>query len=170
MVYGFFQSSFATEGRYGGFRPVVFFPNGLVLALFTAVAVMAAVALWRSRAPVLGLAKALPAAYLTTLLVLCKSLGALVIGVTSTALIQFGRPQFQLRVAVLLVTVVLAYPTLRTLDLFPTSTLLGWAAMVNEDRAGSLKTRFDHVEDALLDRASERLWVGLGPVWSRPRL
>jgi hypothetical protein len=60
-----------------------------------------------------------------------------------------------------LVTIALAYPLLRTADLFPTDTLVNMASAVNDERGASLKTRFGQ-EDQLLARASERLMFGWG--------
>ena len=49
-VYGYFPHvSFAQQIRNGGFRPVVFFTHGLALALFTALALLAALVLFRVR-------------------------------------------------------------------------------------------------------------------------
>ncbi|MCK9912753.1 hypothetical protein MXD81_26600, partial [Microbacteriaceae bacterium K1510] len=63
--------------------------------------------------------------------------------------------------AAALVLLALLYPSLRASDLFPTTQLYNMALSVSEDRAGSLKFRFDQ-EQQLLDHARERFLFGWG--------
>jgi hypothetical protein len=56
---------------------------------------------------------------------------------------------------------VLAYPALRQTDWVPTDMLIRWASAVSTERADSLDFRFRN-EDALLDRARQRVWFGWG--------
>ncbi len=160
-IYGYFQSSFVTESRYGGFRAVVFLPNGLVLALFVVTTLLAAVALGRTRSRIFSLPSSVTGAYLALLLVLCKSAGALTIALIIAPLVRFARPILQMRVAVILVVVALAYPTLRSADLLPTYSMVDFASTFSDDRAMSLQTRFGQ-EEILLDRASSHYWFGWG--------
>jgi hypothetical protein len=67
----------------------------------------------------------------------------------------------QLRVAILLASIALFYPLLRTADLVPTGFMIDAARSFSEDRANSLKTRFDQ-EQLLLEHASKRLLFGWG--------
>ena len=99
--------------------------------------------------------------YLAVIQVLCKSAAALSYAILLGPLVRFASARFQLRVAVLLVAVALAFPLLRTVDLFPTTTLVETASAFSQERADSLQFRFDH-EQALLQRASERFWFGWG--------
>jgi hypothetical protein len=55
----------------------------------------------------------------------------------------------------------LLYPMLRTVDVVPTTSMVGTAAIISSERASSLQTRFEE-EHELLDRASERLLFGWG--------
>ena len=167
-IYGYFPHEFAQQVRDGGFRPVVFLGHGLLVAFFASTSVVAATALWRTRTRVVPVWPGAVATYLGAMLVLCKSVGALVYGAALTPLVRFATPKLQLRVAAVLVSIALAYPMLRTFDLVPTTFLLDAAQSVNEDRALSLKIRFDQ-EKALLDHASERLWFGWGR-WNRSRV
>ena len=49
-VYGYFPNdAFVQQMRGGGFRPVVFFPHGLALALFTAIALLCVFIVMRAR-------------------------------------------------------------------------------------------------------------------------
>ena len=160
-IYGYFPSSFSTEGRYGGFRPVVFFENGLALSFFTMTAVIASIALWRAKKKFSNFPPVAIPSYLSIVLVLCKSLGALVYAIFAGALVGWSRPKSCVRVAVLLAGVALLYPLLRVEGLFPDKMLVDIAEHVNVERAGSLQTRFDQ-EQQLLDRSSERPVFGWG--------
>jgi O-antigen ligase len=95
-------------------------------------------------------------------LALCRSLASLVYGLVFAPVLLFLRPRLQLRLAVAAGLLVLAYPVLRTADLFPTGALLVVANRVSEERAASLYSRFSH-EEQLLEKARERLMLGWGP-------
>jgi hypothetical protein len=159
-IYGYFHS-FATEARYGGFRPVVFMDNGLVASFFLSTSFLAAVALWRLKLSVWHSPPAGIVGYLGIVLVLCKSAGALVYAAVIGFCLRYLRPVWQLRVASILVCIALSYPMLRLIDWFPTAKLVDVAATVNNERADSLKLRFDQ-EQKLLEHASERLFFGWG--------
>jgi hypothetical protein len=105
---------------------------------------------------------------LSGMLVLCKTAGALVYGAFLLPLVRFAGPRMQLRIAMLLVSLALLYPTLRAADLVPTETMLSLAASVSAERAESLQTRFEQ-EKQLLDHASQRLLLGWGR-WGRNRV
>jgi hypothetical protein len=161
-VYGYFPSGFADEVREGGFRPVVFLGHGLLVAFFAMTTTVAAAALWRTRIRVVDfLAPGGITTYLTVVLVLCKTVSALVYGVLLVPLVRWANPRFQLRVASILVLITLAYPLLRAAELVPTTSILQLANSLSPDRASSLKTRFDN-EDQLLDHAWQRPWFGWG--------
>ncbi len=160
-IYGYFPSAFTTEARYGGFRPVVFMRNGLVLAFFTATTFLAAVVLWRTKIRIRRFAPPAVMAYLGVILVLCKAAGALMYGLVGGLLIARTRPTFQMRIAVLLVSIGLLYPVLRATDLFPTTSMLEAIRLIDDERAASLAFRFNQ-EDMLLARAQERPMFGWG--------
>jgi hypothetical protein len=160
-VYGYSAISYAVEMRYDGFRPTVFMTNGLVVAFFTTTAVVAAAAFWRTRGRVTRISPGGVTAYLGAVLVLCKSLGALIYAGALVPLIRFTTPRLQLRIALILVTVAMAFPLLRSLDVFPTVTLDDITKSIDNDRAQSLQFRFDQ-EDQLLRHASERILFGWG--------
>jgi hypothetical protein len=160
-IYGYFPHSFLQQMREGGFRPVVFLGHGLLTAFFVMTAAVAAAAFWRTRTRVVRQPAAAVTAYLGGVLILCKTLGALLYGAALVLLVRFARPQLQLRVAVALVAIALLYPVLRAADLFPTGTLVELAGAIDADRAQSLKFRFDN-EDILLERAWQRFTFGWG--------
>jgi hypothetical protein len=160
-IYGYFPHSFAQQVRGGGFRPVVFIGHGLGVAFFAMTTVLAAAALWRAGVRIFNCSAAAITGYLTVALLLCKSLGPFVYGAVAAPLVQLASPRLQLRMAVGLVLIALLYPTLRAADMFPTTMLVEMAASVSDDRAGSLKFRFDQ-EQPLLDHAWQRFMFGWG--------
>jgi hypothetical protein len=147
--------------REEGFRPMVFTGHGLIAAFFLMTTVVAAVALWRLKVRSFNLPPPGIAIYLAGILALCKSGAALVYGVLLVPLVRFASAKLQTRVAVFLVAVALAFPLLRSANLFPTTTLVSIASHFSQERAASLEFRFDH-EQALLERANERFWFGWG--------
>jgi hypothetical protein len=166
--YGYHPFGFATQMRYGGFRPSVFMENGLVTAFFVMTAMVAATAFWRTQTRVRKLPSARITTYLGVVLVLCKSLGALIYGAVLVPLVRLTKPRLQLRIAMVLVSIAVAYPLLRSADLVPTKYMLDAATSISEERADSLRTRFDN-EQQLLERASQRLLFGWGR-WGRSRV
>jgi hypothetical protein len=142
--------------------------HGLHVAFFIMTTVVAAAAFWRTQTYVFRFAPVWITSYLSGLLVLCKSLGSLMYGVALVPLVRFARPQFQVRVAVMLVGIALLYPMLRAADLFPKEPLLEAATSISRERASSLENRF-HNDDQLLQRASSRFLFGWGR-WGRSRI
>jgi hypothetical protein len=160
-IYGFFPHSFVQQMRDDGFRPVVFLGHGLLVAFVFMTMAVAAAAFWRTQTRLFRLPTTGIIAYFAGVLVLCKTMSALVYGAVLTLLVRFTRPKLQIRIAMLLVGLALVYPTLRAGDLFPTRTLLELSRSVSAERAESLKVRFDN-EDQLLDRAWQRFVFGWG--------
>jgi hypothetical protein len=162
-IYGYFQHSFAQMMRGDGFRPLVFLYHGLWAAFLVATAVLAACTLLREgRRPIL---LALAAIWLMGVLILCKSMAALIYALASVALILFASLRTQARLAALTAVLVLAYPILRGADLVPVDTMVDLAERYSAQRAQSLEFRFDN-EGVLLDRARERPLFGWGG-WGR---
>jgi hypothetical protein len=160
-VYGFHQHSFAQTVREGGYRPMGFMAHGLALAIFMVSAVLAAWALVRSRVPLFGWSATPWALALSVIVVALKSLGALVYAIVCVPLIWMTRARAQLATAVVVATIVLSYPVMRAMNVFPTGALVDYSARISQERAQSLKFRFDN-EDALLERAKQRWMFGWG--------
>jgi hypothetical protein len=169
-IYGYFpqEFGFVQQIRWGGFRPVVFLGHGLLVAFFVMTTAVAAAALWRTQTRIVRLAPAGVTAYLSVVLVLCKTLGALTYGIFLVPLVRWANPHLQVRVAAVLVIVVLAYPMLRATNVFPTTLMVDTISAMDTDRAASLKSRFDQ-EAELLVHASKRIWFGWGR-WGRSRV
>ena len=166
--YGYHASEFVQSMRDGGFRPMVFMGHGLLTALFIMQAVVASAALWRTQTSVQRLPPAGVTAYLSVVLVLCKTLGALIYGAILVPLVRFAKPRTQARIALIFVVIALLYPTLRYADLVPTNAMVEAGRTIDSERAQSLHFRFSN-EDKLLDRASARFLFGWGR-WGRSRI
>jgi hypothetical protein len=160
--YGYFSSDFVEELRDNGYRPMVFLGHGLLVAFFAMTSTVAAAALWRTQdRAARHFAPGPITAYLSVVLMLCKTASAFVYAVMLVPLVRWASPRSQVRVGSVLVLVALTYPALRAADLVPTTSIFHAASAVSIDRANSLKTRFDN-EDQLLDRAWQRPWFGWG--------
>ncbi len=166
-VYGFFPSSFAQQMRGGGFRPAVFLGHGLLVATFCAMALIAAIAMWRQRTMTWRMPPLLPVAYLGVLLVLCKSAGALVLATLIGGAMAFLKPGRVAFIACLLCALVLIYPLPRALGLIPVTTISNITGSFSNDRQGSFQTRVTN-ENFLLERSSQKPIFGWG-TWGRNR-
>ncbi|MCC1491375.1 hypothetical protein [Cognatishimia sp. F0-27] len=164
-VYGFYQHQFGQSVRAGGYRPVVFLYHGLWVAFFVMTSVVAAWSLWRLDEQGNKTKLLMAAGYLTIIIVLAKSLGALLFAVMLIPLVIVLSPKAQIRVAILLGSIALAYPLLKGADLVPQDRMLAAAASVDPQRAGSLEFRFDN-ENTLLERAYIKPVFGWGS-WGR---
>ncbi|MGJ8625641.1 MAG: hypothetical protein ACSHXB_01670 [Sulfitobacter sp.] len=164
-VYGFFQHSFEQTIRAGGYRPIVFLPHGLWLALFMCTALLSAAALARQSQAIDRWKVLLLVGYLAVLLVLCKSLAALTYGIALLPLVLFAPLRWQLRVALIFAVIAVVYPMLRNAGLVPLDAILAQAEALSPDRAQSLGFRFNN-EEQLLARAAEKPLFGWGG-WGR---
>lgn len=168
MIYGFYPSAFFQAVRDGGFRPSVFLLHGLELSIFMTIAIIATAGMFR-------IAKIAPrgkwiisAIWLLGTLILCKSLGALIIAVILLPVAVMFRPRTQLLVAACISGMVLVYPTLRAADVVPVHEFLAYLEPRNPARAQSFGTRIFN-EDILLEKARERPVFGWGTS-GRPRV
>lgn len=159
-VYGYYPSEFVQTLREGGFRPMAFMGHGLLAAFFLMASLLSAAALWRTRNPATP-PWSVVTIYLGAVLLVCKSLGALIYAIFGSALILFARSRTLMTVACILVVVSLGYPMLRFLGLMPTTAIVQLARSIDTERADSLQFRLDN-EDQLLARALERPMFGWG--------
>jgi hypothetical protein len=161
-VYGFHaREDFSQVMRWGGYRPVVFMHHGLATALFMMNTALAAFVLMKMKIRIRGLPAKPVAWFLLFILLVCKSTGAAIYGLVAVPLLLFTRPKTQLKVAAIIAALVVAYPSLRSSDLFPVQSLVSAAHSLSPDRADSLDFRFNN-EDVLLKKARERVYFGWG--------
>ena len=164
-VYGFFQHSFEQMMRQGGFRPIVFLPHGLWLALFMLSALLATAALSRQATGPTQLKFVIATIYLIAVLYLCKSLASQLYALVLLPLALFSDPRQILRVTAMMALIAVSYPILRQLELIPLDAILERATAFDPERARSLEYRFNN-EEILLDRAREKPLFGWGG-WGR---
>lgn len=163
-IYGYFQHSFLQTIRFGGYRPMVFLYHGIWLAFFVMLALTSAAALFKfevKRKLFLGGATL----YLGIVMVLCKSLGALIFAVLLVPVVLLFGVRTQLKIAALLALLAIGYPMLKAVDMIPSEQILATAEAVDSDRANSLRFRM-YNEDILLERAYEKPFFGWGS-WGR---
>ncbi len=161
-VYGYHQHSWLQVMRDGSYRPMVFMHHGLAVALFMATCVVLALGMSKAKEKLFGRGAFLFAALMMVVLGLSHSLGAAVLAVVGAFAVQFFSARFQLRMAVLLGALVMAYPMLRAYDMVPTKALVDFTRKsISDDRAGSIEFRF-YNEDIVLKRALERPLFGWG--------
>ncbi|MGX9854057.1 hypothetical protein ACR03S_01245 [Limimaricola variabilis] len=164
-IYGYFQHSFSQMMRGDGFRPIVFLYHGLWVAFFVAMAVLAAIGLAREGQGPRAVWSWGVAGLLGIVLLLCKSLAAIIYTAVLAPVLALTPRRIQLLAAAGMAALSLGYPLLKGADLVPQEQLLEWAGSVSADRAQSLGFRFDN-EDVLLERAWERPVFGWG-IWGR---
>ncbi|WP_216825907.1 hypothetical protein [Sulfitobacter sp. SK012] len=167
-VYGFFQHDFAQTIRGQGFRPIVFLPHGLWLAMFICTGVIAAAALARAAPNQERWKTVMLLAYLFVLLVLCKSAASLVYGLFLVPLVLFVPTRWQIGLAATFAVIALTYPMLRNFGIIPLDAILAQAEAFSPERAQSLGYRFFN-EEQLLGRAAEKPAFGWGG-WGRSLL
>ncbi len=163
-LYGYQPGAFgqSKRGSWFGWRPMAFVGHGLQLAVFVVTTALAATTLWRARRRKYGLPLGPVMGYLCFIVALCSSLAALVYTLVVVPLIALSSRGSQRTVLLVLSFLVLAYPSLRGSDAFPTQALADAAsAYASPERAESLQFRFDN-EDILLERARQRIAFGWG--------
>lgn len=169
--YGFHQSEFMQTMRFGGYRPKVFMRHGLNLALFMLLTLIATTALAKAKVSIGRLNATVAAFYLTVVLLLCKSMGAIVYALVAIPLVAFASVKRQMQVAALIAAIIVGYPAIRLAGLFPAEDISDFfAAAINEERGGSLGFRL-LTEETVLNRAYEKFLFGWGPyargfIWS----
>jgi len=164
-IYGFAQHDFAQTVRDGGYRPMVFMEHGLALATLTAVASLAAWSLARGPRYLRALPPLAIALWLTLLLILLKSFGAILFGTLLLPVIWFLGPKAQARVAALIALLIVSYIALRMSGLFPAEDFVALIARINPGRSLSLGFRMWN-EEMFIEKLSQRPLFGWGG-WAR---
>lgn len=176
-VYGYFQHSFAQTIRFGGYRPVVFLDHGLAVGMWMTAASMLALWLWWSRTlPALRpwpggrplpMRWVVPALWAVTFL--CKSSGALGLGIAGSAVLLLTARTGLRALALAMALAAPWYVWARTWG--------GWSGLefaeflggsFDRERAASLIFRLEN-ENLLIGRALESPVFGWGG-WGRARV
>ena len=162
-IYGYaLHPDFTQTIRWGGYRPTVFMAHGLVVGLFALAAALLAATEGRITKRRLGLPVGWSTLYLVTILVLCKSTGVIIMGVVTLPVVALAGPRRQIRVAVLLAAICIAYPGAKLAGVFPEQAIAEFTRdHLSPERAASLQFRFG-MDKQLMDHARERLLLGWG--------
>lgn len=163
-TYGFHQHMYSQVLRDGGYRPQVFMRHGLHVSLFVLMSLSATLTLTRLRYSFFGVPAAVVGVYLTVILVFCKSLGSIAYSLFIGPLVLLASPRLQMRAAVVLALLIVAYPLIRGSDLVPTTAVADFAESVaGERRVQSLTYRLE-TEDAMIEQIKTHLWFGFSNV------
>ena len=162
MVYGISDPGFFLQQmRFGGFRSMMFLGHGLLVSAFLSMALVAAIGLWRMRVKLFGIPMSMIALYLAVVLVMNKSVGAVLLVILIAPLFMYLSSRRFLAFAAALAMIIVAYPAVRGASLFPLNQLVAAANAISPDRAESLDFRFRN-EEILLKRAKEKPLFGWG--------
>jgi len=167
-IYGFFPHSFIQQMRFDGFRPVVFMGHGLIVSMFVAISLGAATVLWIEKIKIRNLPPLFIVLYFFLLLVLCKTLGAFLLGSLLLVILNLRQISSLKWFSIFAVLIALFYPLLSIFSLFPHESLVHVATEFDVNRGRSLDFRF-YNEGLLLDHARDKLFFGWGG-WGRFRL
>lgn len=160
-VYGFFAHDFGQAIRFGGYRPMVFLPHGLWLAMFILMAFLSSISLARMTPAADRTRWVAFSLVLALALVLAKSVGPLAYIVTLGPVLLLSGNRTMVIVAGLVAAVVITYPLLRGLHLVPVDAVLDLARSISAERAQSFEFRVTN-EELLLDHAAQRPLFGWG--------
>lgn len=162
LVYGIASDTyFVQQIRGDGFRAMVFLGHGLLISIFLAMAIIAALALARMRTTLFAVPAWLLAGYLFVVLVFNKSIGALLLVLLIAPLFMLLPARRFLAVAAACALLLMAYPLLRSASTVVLDDVTAMAGRFSPERAQSLKFRLDN-EDMLLDRALQKPLFGWG--------
>ncbi|MFP4145154.1 MAG: hypothetical protein ACOCTI_02945 [Phycisphaeraceae bacterium] len=166
MVYGFHPSQFVHAVRYGGYRPMIFMPGGIDVAMWFGSALILALMFWRGGLrdrygplAMIGLVVVLAAAT-----VLAKSVGVIMLTAAALGLyasIRLGRTRIVLLIAVAAIPL---YLGARVADWHGEGLVDIIASQVDATRAASLETRLDNEAEILEEKWGRAIlgWGGWG--------
>ncbi|MFV1985468.1 MAG: hypothetical protein ACC657_18110, partial [Thiohalomonadales bacterium] len=151
-VYGYFPHTFGQQARFGGFRAVVFLGHGLIVSMYLAIVLGAVTILKKQKIRIYGIPLGLIIAYFIVVLILNKTVSGFLLGMLLFVIIGWLSINFIRRSALLFIFIVLLYPALAIMGLFPHQLLVDMATNLDPERGASLAFRFHH-ESLLLEHA-----------------
>ncbi|QDU89335.1 hypothetical protein Pla175_27240 [Pirellulimonas nuda] len=168
-IYGYSHRWNAGGHRLGGWRPIVFLDGGLQLAMWMSTATLIGGWLWRKGVwrSSFGIGAGKLTLTLLATALLCRSAGALVLlcgGALVLWVTDLSRSKTALAALLLMPP---TYMTVRTIGEWSWQPAVEVARALGEDRANSLRVRFEN-EDLLLQKAIEKPLFGWGG-WGRSR-
>jgi hypothetical protein len=151
-IYGYATAFFGMTIRWGGYRPTVFFKDGLPLAAYVVICVIMTTAMARVRMRVYQIPMKAICLYTLVILIACKSTGAIGYGLLMAPVVYFLKPRTSYRLAAALAIFFLIYPAIRYTGIVSIRDVAGLFTGLSRDRAESLLYRFD-MEDGLIEHA-----------------
>ncbi|WP_424987907.1 hypothetical protein [Microbulbifer sp. S227A] len=167
-IYGFFPHAFNQQIRFGGYRPVVFMGHGLLVANFSVVVLLAMTGLWKAKQKIFILPNIVFVLYGLFLLLICKSVGAWLLGTLGFLMLAVLPSRLSTLGAYIIASAVFFYPILAMFNYIPHDRLLELAAVFGPDKVGSLAFRFGN-EEIMLAHGQEKILFGWGG-WDRNRI
>ncbi|MFP5268836.1 O-antigen ligase domain-containing protein [Coleofasciculus sp.] len=173
MVYGYFPHSFAQTMRYGGFRPQVFMQHGLAVGVWMMAATLVGIWLWQAGVikQVWGISMSWLVPVLLITFILCKSTGAWFLCAFGLIILLVARQLGTALPLLLLIGGIFFYPYYVATGQFTQpqqdQIISVMTEITNEDRASSLKARFDN-EQIFGEKARQQIifgWGGWGRSW-----
>lgn len=169
LTYGFQQHAFLQVLRFGGYRPMVFMQHGLAVGLFMMLAAMSLIWLWRSGVwpsahwpSALQKITAPMTLTLTMTALLCKSLGATVLGAGGLTVLYVSQIMRMRIVWFLLIAAMPAYTASRAAGWLRAETVISWiGGKFEQERTESFEFRLVN-EDRFMRAMSNRQWTGMG--------
>ena len=166
-VYGYIQHSFLQTIRYGGFRPLVFLNHGIAVSVLYGTATGALFWLWRSGRlkSMFGIPSSVLFAAMTATLIGCKTATGLALFALMCGCWWLSRVMPIRLFLLILVLVPAAYMALRSSNIVPAETLVGYVKKYDRDRAWSFEIRLKQ-EDLFTEHTMSRPLFGWGG-WGR---
>jgi len=168
IIYGFFPHIWTQQERLGGYRAMVFLGHGATVGFFMLIVFLSAIMLWKKKYKPLSKAGFFIIAYLVIILVLCKTLAALISAIVIAPVIRFLGVKTHVKIGLFLALFVFTFPWLRASNVFQVEPILNFFVSIDAERAQSLEYRFNN-EDILLEKAYKRKAFGWGS-WGRNRV
>ena len=154
-------SYFMQQIRGDGFRSIAFLGHGLLVSAFIGMAAIGAWGLWKSKTATLKIPAIAVALFLCVVLVLNKSLGAVLLVLIIAPLLLILSQRRFLTVVLAIGTLIALYPMARAMDLLPLHSFVSSLQAKLPERAESFAFRVMN-EDLLLARAFEKPVFGWG--------
>ena len=167
-IYGFFPHSFGQQYRFGGFRAVVFLGHGLLTSILVATGFVLAMTSWRSRSISFPLPWPIVSVYLLLVLILAKSLGAILLGMIGGAAVFWLSSGLLWRGVSATALLLLGFPFVKWIGLTPSDLVVDLLGGYFPQRIESFLFRVRH-EDALFAHMMDKPLFGWG-TWGRNRL
>jgi hypothetical protein len=170
-VYGWHQHDFSQTFRWGGWRPMVFMEHGLMVGMWMASSTLIGVWLWKTKViEKLGKYKMKWLVYaLLFAFINARSTGAIALFMVGVAVLFLTVRMKNAVLVLLLASLPFLYIYTRSTGYWSGENLVNFISKnLSEDRAASLKFRFDN-ENILAKKAMQRPVFGWGG-WGRARV